>query len=90
MNIQDSSIQLRNDKDCGLRILDCGIEEKTQIPNPKFQIRNFPKSLTENTKLSVLRLALEPRKRIQPAKGGSVFVSKQCAVCCGQGAQGNR
>ena len=29
-------------------------------------------SLTENTKLSVLRLALEPRERIQPAKGGSL------------------
>ena len=29
-------------------------------------------SLTENTELSVLRLALDSRKRIQPAKGGSV------------------
>ena len=83
MNIQDSSIQLRNDKDCELR-------NYGEIPNPKSKIRNFPKSLTENTELSVLRLALEPWKRIQPAKGGSVFVSKQCAVCCGQGAQGNR
>jgi len=28
-------------------------------------------SLTENTEPSVLRLALEPRERIRPAKGGS-------------------
>ena len=28
-------------------------------------------SLTENTELSVLRLALEPPRRIQPANGGS-------------------
>ena len=38
MNIQDSSIGLRNYKDCGLRILDCGIEEKTQIPNSKSEM----------------------------------------------------
>lgn len=55
------------------KIANCGITEKSQIPNPKFQIRNFPESLTENTELSVLRLALEPWKRIQPAKGGSMF-----------------
>ena len=30
-------------------------------------------SLTENTEPSVIRLALEPWKRIQPAKGGSMF-----------------
>ena len=33
-------------------------------------------SLTENTELSVLRLALEPWKRIRPAKGGSVEKGK--------------
>jgi hypothetical protein len=30
-------------------------------------------SLTENTEPSVIRLALDTRKRIRPAKGGSMF-----------------
>jgi hypothetical protein len=34
-------------------------------------------SLTDNTEPSVLGLALEPCKRIRPAKGGSVKINEQ-------------
>jgi len=34
MNIQNSFIKPENDKDWGLRIADCGIAEKSQIPIP--------------------------------------------------------
>jgi hypothetical protein len=48
------------------------MEKRKKISDFRISLSAFSSLLTENTELSGIRLALDPRLRIQSAKGGSL------------------